>query len=644
MNAFSRFFRRRILQSPNFLAQRPADSRHRTRRLEAAERLEQRKLTAITSVDFRSPGDFFIDASKGPLVNSQYASYKINFDGTDIYDDVWVKVEVPSSPTPFVNLGQYEDGLYHVGRLEGPGAGSTRYAMAYIYFTATGTTNVPQKHTVSVYDGKPGDPSVPSRLILPAQTCTYSNVYDVISANDSKITSAFLSVQPPEQMPLGATMTMTVLGQLGQADNVLFTPACRADWNADAYVLESTHFTIDNVIQPADQIFFTGLAGGSTQQQTRAVYTFRIEDITEKTISEPTQFTQKGNSRYKNDETTPTVTFPSTYNPTSVVKLVSSNTQTTPTQTSPAAPLIVPDTNATVTFTLRFTNTSSRTIRLDAIQDILPTLPAGMSITNVFGTATYTNGTVTFPLSAPVTTVSGSTLTWYNPGGTTPFLINASSYADLTFNVVMPTVTGIYENGSVGKIGTLTIDTTPVPVTDFSPAFAYVAVRKVADLSITKTTKSGAAVAGEVLNYTLTVTNFGPSNVDSVSVTDYFSSDFATVSWTAYYPGTNQVFASSTGNISSVFSLNQTTQQTAIFAITGLVSPSTTSTKILNTAFVSGDVYDPTQTNNSASVENDCTRQGDLSITKTGSPNTVVAGEILTYTLTVTNVGSSWAT
>jgi uncharacterized repeat protein (TIGR01451 family) len=64
---------------------------------------------------------------------------------------------------------------------------------------------------------------------------------------------------------------------------------------------------------------------------------------------------------------------------------------------------------------------------------------------------------------------------------------------------------------------------------------------------------------------------------------------------------------------------------------------------ITNNAGVSSDTADNNNANNLATTTTLVTASADLSITKTDSPDPVFAGANLTYVLTVTNIGPSWA-
>ena len=60
-----------------------------------------------------------------------------------------------------------------------------------------------------------------------------------------------------------------------------------------------------------------------------------------------------------------------------------------------------------------------------------------------------------------------------------------------------------------------------------------------------------------------------------------------------------------------------------------------------NTAAVSSTTGDPTPGNNSATAPLTVTGEADLSITKTATPNPVIAGQPVTFTVTVSNSGPS---
>ncbi|MDR7551199.1 MAG: TRAP transporter substrate-binding protein DctP, partial [Armatimonadota bacterium] len=80
--------------------------------------------------------------------------------------------------------------------------------------------------------------------------------------------------------------------------------------------------------------------------------------------------------------------------------------------------------------------------------------------------------------------------------------------------------------------------------------------------------------------------------------------------------------------------------------IYALIKPDTAAgATLVNEAQVTSDTVDPSPANNTVQAENFVLQKADLAITKFGKPDGQVrAGEILTYTVIVDNLGPSWAT
>ncbi len=160
--------------------------------------------------------------------------------------------------------------------------------------------------------------------------------------------------------------------------------------------------------------------------------------------------------------------------------------------------------------------------------------------------------------------------------------------------------------------------------------------------AITKTDGVATAVPGQGITYTITVTNNGPSNVTGATVSDTFPASLTNVSWTCSGGGGGTCTATGTGNISDT--VNIPVGGTVTYTVTATVSASATGT-LSNTATVTapGGTTDPTPGNNSATDTDTLTPSADLSITKSDSPDPVVTGSTLTYTLSVSNGGPSTA-
>jgi len=157
-----------------------------------------------------------------------------------------------------------------------------------------------------------------------------------------------------------------------------------------------------------------------------------------------------------------------------------------------------------------------------------------------------------------------------------------------------------------------------------------------ADLAIVKTDDPDPVVAGEPLTYTLTITNNGPSDATGVVVTDTLPAGVSFDDYTSSQGTYNSV----TG-VWTVGSLAGGGSATLTLVVT--VDPATRGT-LSNSAEVAAEEFDPNTANNDATESTDVDAQADLTIVKTDDPDPVVAGETLTYTLTVTNGGPSDAT
>jgi uncharacterized repeat protein (TIGR01451 family)/LPXTG-motif cell wall-anchored protein len=160
-------------------------------------------------------------------------------------------------------------------------------------------------------------------------------------------------------------------------------------------------------------------------------------------------------------------------------------------------------------------------------------------------------------------------------------------------------------------------------------------VTALADLSMSKKGPA-SVVAGGTVSYSIKVKNAGPSTATSVSVSDTLPAGVSFVSasgsgWTC-------------GQAAGVVTCTRPTLTTgAAPVITINVTAPVGAATSVNTATVSAATADPDLTNNTDQVTTTVGAAADLQLVKTG-PKSVVAGELLAYTITVTNNGPDTAT
>ena len=160
----------------------------------------------------------------------------------------------------------------------------------------------------------------------------------------------------------------------------------------------------------------------------------------------------------------------------------------------------------------------------------------------------------------------------------------------------------------------------------------------VTDLHITKTNGVDGVVAGLPTTYTITVTNpLGPSDAIGATVTDTFPATLTGVTWTCTGTGGGACPASGSGNINT--SVTVPVGASVVFTATGTVDPAATG-ELVNSAQVLPPRDTPTGPRRSPPTAIPSTPRPTWRITKTG-PASIVAGNPLVYTITVTNTGPS---
>jgi len=160
----------------------------------------------------------------------------------------------------------------------------------------------------------------------------------------------------------------------------------------------------------------------------------------------------------------------------------------------------------------------------------------------------------------------------------------------------------------------------------------------VTDLHITNSNGVDGVVAGRPTTYTVTVTNaLGPSDANGATVTDAFPPTLTGVTWTCTGTNGGACPTSGSGNINTPVTVP--VGASVVFTATGTVNPAATG-ELVNTAQVLPPLGLANRTSAIATDHDAIATEADVAITKTG-PASVVAGNPLVYTITVSNAGPS---
>lgn len=222
-------------------------------------------------------------------------------------------------------------------------------------------------------------------------------------------------------------------------------------------------------------------------------------------------------------------------------------------------------------------------------------------------------------------------------GGT----LDAGTYTDIEFDVIVdagiPDSTVITNTADVTATGGMS--GLPISATDT----VGIATPPAADLVISKRAQTTFTPGGTV-SYIISVVNKGPTSVTGARVIDTLPAGLSDATWTATYNGGSTGPTSGTGSIDATVDLVNGGQ--AVFRITATADADFPLNETLtNTATVTGPggVPDPNPDNNTSTVTNTPAALTDLSVTKTDGQTQYVPGQEITYTITVTNAGPSFA-
>lgn len=179
--------------------------------------------------------------------------------------------------------------------------------------------------------------------------------------------------------------------------------------------------------------------------------------------------------------------------------------------------------------------------------------------------------------------------------------------------------------------------TDPDPLDNTSSAAYDPAI--VTDLSVTKTASAARVAAGESVDFTLSVSDLGPSDAKGIALDDTLPDGFSVTSVDAPAGATCQVVD---GRSVRCAWDDLPASSPSVVVVHALVSPDAPAGTVTNTASVAAPASDTDTSNNSASADVEVVTSADLSIRKRAE-GTAVPGRDLTYAIDVSNAGPSTA-
>lgn len=268
----------------------------------------------------------------------------------------------------------------------------------------------------------------------------------------------------------------------------------------------------------------------------------------------------------------------------------------------------------TVTYTIAVTNLGPSTTTAVSLSD--PT-PVGLTFVS-------TAGACTTPFPCALGTMA--------PGETRVVL--ATFLVPAAYQLPDPIV-------NVATVTSAAVDPTPANNT----ATAETGVG--ADLVLTKSAAPSPAVAGSEIAFTLASTNLGGRVADNLAITDAVpaGTTFVSAEMSDGQTCGTRPAVGATGTIRCVWP-GQTlagTTRTLVIRVrvnAGLASGAT----IANTAVTSSDVNDPNPANNTATTSTPVVQSADIAVAKSVDQPTPNFGDLVTFVVTVSNLGPSDAT
>ena len=464
-------------------------------------------------------------------------------------------------------------------------------------------------------------------------TVNGNNATDPTIANNTATTSSSISssadvgigfsVSPPSPQGIGGNLTYTVQ-VFNNGPSVAYNVTITDDFLATNTNLTFVSQTPGNV----PGIVLIGTPGTNVADTIASlpvgVFTFQIVAQIKQTVAANTVVTNKVTIAASGS----TDPVPSNNSGTSpgVTAIVNSDVAVAITNVSPSAPVA----GAPLTYTITLTNNG-------------PTNATGV----MFSTITPANTTFTSVSASPALTFPTQPI----PGATGPIASGATAIAAgsvVTITLTLNVNSNTAKSTNIQLTGSETSTSNDLTAGNNSATSPITSSMTNADVTIPSlSTLSPTVQTPGTITYTFNVVNNGPSDATGIIINDTLPAAATFVSMTqsgssvvATVNGSNALTYTIPGSISSAAGSN-----TIPFTITvSIPSSASNLASISNTVSLTVGVGGSTDTNlgnNSASATVAVGSNADLGIAVVVSANPVVGGNVLTYTVTLTNNGPS---
>ena len=278
------------------------------------------------------------------------------------------------------------------------------------------------------------------------------------------------------------------------------------------------------------------------------------------------------------------------------------------------------------TYAINVTHTPSSTSDAYNIT-ITDVIPSGLH---------YVTGSAVLP-SGWILNVSGNTLIF-----TTSSLTLISHSATLLFNCTVDN-NYLLAGGNITNTANLNYTSLPAGGRNYTTNNSTQIHVIGADLEVRK--NGDAQVnAGEQVTYTITVTNKGPDTAVNAVLTDTILASWFNMLIHPQYSVNSGSWADILSNSFTISLGNLTPGNITTILIRATVNASAPAGILNNTANVTSNTTDPNPNNNNSTATTNVTQSSELTLIKSNNPTgTVIAGNNLIYTLTLTNSGPSVA-